>query len=126
MKHFYDAKQININKIYHFKIRERNIKQMEELKLFKVKIIAEYEAMTRTKIVCAKTKEEAQQIFDAWTYYEKQNHKINYIVLDIRVLKRSKRNEDYYNRYLDEDYYKKCLEILERFNKEYDKIKESL
>lgn len=87
-----------------------------ELKLFKVKTIAE--AMTKTKLVCAKTKEEAQQIFVAWKYYEKKKHNIDYMILNIRVFKPSKANENYYKQFLDEDYYKKCLELLEKFNNE--------
>lgn len=89
---------------------------MEELKLFKVKVIAE--TVTKIKLVCAKTKEEAQQIFVAWKYYQKKNHNIDYMILSIRVFKPSKTNENYYKQFLDEDYYKKCLKLLERFSNE--------
>lgn len=100
---------------------------MEELKLFEVKIIScFYETTARSKIICAKTKEEAQQIFVAWKYYEKKKHNIDYAILDTKVLRRSKRNEFYFNRYLDEDYYKKCLELLERFNNEYEQSEENV
>ena len=100
---------------------------MEELKLFEVKIIScFYETMSRRKLICARTKEEAQQIFIAWKYYEKKKHNIDYVMLDIKVLRRSKRNENYYNRYLDEEYYKREIELLERFNNEYEQSKENV
>ena len=92
---------------------------MEELKLFEVKIIVcFYETMSCRKLICARTKEEAQQIFIAWKYYEKKKHNIDYVILDIKVLRQSKRNENYYKRYLDEEYYKREIELLERFNNE--------
>lgn len=89
-----------------------------ELKLFKVKIIAECETMTKTKVVCAKTKEEAQQIFIAWKYYEKKYHNIDYMILSIRIFRPSKIDEGYYKHFLEDGYYKKCLALLERFKNE--------
>ena len=100
---------------------------MEELKLFEAKIIScFYETTGRTKLICARTKEEAQKIFEAWKHDQKQRFGIDYALLNIKVLRRSKRNEHYYKRYLDEDYYKKCLEKLERFNNEYEQSEENV
>lgn len=99
---------------------------MEELKLFEVKMASYYLEMTHIKLICAKTIEEARQIFEAWKYYERKRNDIGFILLDIKVLRRSKRNENYYNHYLDEDYYKKELELLERFNNEYEQSKENV
>lgn len=86
---------------------------MEELKLYIATIIEKYGAQSSKKIIVAYSVEEAREFLSLWNY----QHKNMYLSLSLKELKRSKKNEKYFTRYHNEQYYNEILKGLKYANK---------